>query len=74
MKVFPRSHIVSFRLNRYFPAIKWGEWLIITSFVGISSGIGFGAAIRLNQPEEPGATILHLEQSFPPRQEWPIGR
>lgn len=47
------------------------EFLLITSAIATSAGIGFGAAIRLNRPEEPGSTILHSEQSFPPRQDWP---
>jgi hypothetical protein len=48
------------------------EFLFLTSAIATSAGIGFGAAIRLNRPEEPGSTILHSEQSFPPRQDWPV--
>lgn len=56
--------------------IPWGlfwEFLLLTSALGTSAGLGFGAAITLNRPVEPGGTILHSEQSFPPRQDWPIG-
>ena len=49
------------------------EFLLIINALAIAGGVGFGAALRLNKPEEPGATILHSEQSFPPRQEWPVG-
>ncbi|MDJ0600217.1 MAG: hypothetical protein QNJ37_15425 [Crocosphaera sp.] len=49
------------------------EFLLITNAIAIAAGVGFGAALRLNKPEEPGATILHSEQSFPPRQDWPMG-
>ncbi len=57
--------------------IPWGllgEFLLLTSALGASAGLGFGAAITLNRPVEPGGTILHSEQSFPPRQDWPIGQ
>ena len=49
------------------------EFLLITNAIAISAGLGFGTALRLNRPEEPGSTILHSEQSFPPRQDWPVG-
>jgi hypothetical protein len=55
----------------------WGlilEILLITSAIASAAGIGFGAALRLNRPAEPGATVLHSDQSFPPRQDWPIGQ
>jgi hypothetical protein len=48
------------------------EFLLITSAIASSAGIGFGVAVRLNRPEQPGSTILHSEQSFPPRQDWPV--
>ena len=60
-----------------FQALPWGllwEFLLITSALGTSAGLGFGAAITLNRPIEPGGTVLHSEQSFPPRQDWPIGQ
>ncbi len=50
------------------------EFLLITNAVAIAAGVGFGAALRLNRPQESGATILHSEQSFPPRQDWPVGK
>lgn len=48
------------------------EFLFLTSAIATSAGAGFGVALRLNRPEQPGSTILHSEQSFPPRQDWPI--
>ncbi|MEM8781164.1 MAG: hypothetical protein AAGF26_20395 [Cyanobacteria bacterium P01_G01_bin.49] len=49
------------------------EFLLITSAVSTSAGLGFGVALRFNRPVEPGGTALHSDQSFPPRQDWPIG-
>ena len=49
------------------------EFLLITNAIAIAAGVGFGAALRLNRPQESGSTILHSEQSFPPRQDWPVG-
>lgn len=46
--------------------------LFMTSAIAASAGSGFGLALRLNHPEEPGATILHKWQSFPNRNNWPI--
>ncbi|WP_013322027.1 hypothetical protein [Gloeothece verrucosa] len=48
------------------------EFLVLTSAVATSAGVGFGVALRLNRPIEAGSTILHSEQSFPPRQDWPM--
>ncbi|HAC63220.1 MAG TPA: hypothetical protein DCF68_06675 [Cyanothece sp. UBA12306] len=49
------------------------EFLLVTSAMATAAGLGFGAALSLNRPVEPGGTILHSDQSFPPRQDWPIG-
>ncbi|MBZ8179079.1 hypothetical protein [Oscillatoria salina] len=46
--------------------------LFMTSAIAASAGSGFGLALRLNHPQEPGATILHKWQSFPTRNNWPI--
>jgi len=46
--------------------------LFMTGAIAASAGIGFGCAVRLNQPSEPGATILHTQQTFPPRSDWPV--
>ncbi|MEQ9551851.1 MAG: serine/threonine-protein kinase [Coleofasciculus sp. G3-WIS-01] len=46
--------------------------LFMTGAIAASAGIGFGYAVRLNQPGEPGATILHTQQTFPPRSDWPV--
>ncbi|MGK7876901.1 MAG: hypothetical protein AB4426_27505 [Xenococcaceae cyanobacterium] len=48
------------------------EFLLMTSAIAASAGVGFGCALRFNRPEQPGSTILHSEQSFPARQDWPI--
>lgn len=46
--------------------------LILTGTIAASAGIGFGFALRINGPNEPGSTILHTEQSFPPTSNWPM--
>ncbi len=46
--------------------------LFMTGAIAASAGIGFGCAVRLNQSSEPGATILHTQQTFPPRSDWPV--
>ena len=50
------------------------QFLLMSSAIAISAGVGFGAAIRCHLPEQPGSTILHQEQSFPPRQDWPVSQ
>ncbi|MFW6264195.1 MAG: serine/threonine-protein kinase [Cyanobacteriota bacterium] len=46
--------------------------LFLTSAIAGSAGVGFGLAFRLQRPTEAGSTILHSDQSFPPRNNWPI--
>ncbi|MEQ8963079.1 MAG: serine/threonine-protein kinase [Coleofasciculus sp. C2-GNP5-27] len=46
--------------------------LFMTGAIAASAGIGFGCAVRLNQLDEPGSTILHTQQTFPPRSDWPV--
>ncbi|NET61110.1 MAG: serine/threonine protein kinase [Symploca sp. SIO2E6] len=46
--------------------------LFMTSAIAASVGLGFGFALRFNRPDLPGSTILHTEQSFPPRSDWPV--
>jgi serine/threonine protein kinase len=46
--------------------------LLLTAAIAAALGTGFGLALRLNRPSEPGSTFLHTEQSFPPRSNWPI--
>ncbi|MDB9314673.1 protein kinase [Spirulina sp. CS-785/01] len=41
--------------------------LLMTSAIAASAGAGFGLSLRLNRPNEPGATFWHVEQSFPPK-------
>lgn len=45
--------------------------LLMTGAIAASVGLGFGFALRINSPKEPGSTIFHTEQSFPPRSNWP---
>ncbi|HEY9598520.1 MAG TPA: serine/threonine-protein kinase [Cyanophyceae cyanobacterium] len=46
--------------------------LFMTGTVAASVGLGFGLALRINSPHSPGSSILHTEQSFPARSDWPI--
>jgi eukaryotic-like serine/threonine-protein kinase len=46
--------------------------LLLTFSICLSTGMGFGLALRQHRPTEPGETILHTEQSFPNRSPWPI--
>ncbi|MBD0314197.1 MAG: hypothetical protein ICV86_15485 [Microcoleus sp. T3-bin5] len=46
--------------------------LMMTAAVATSLGAGFGLAVRINSPTDPGSTFLHAEQSFPPRSNWPV--
>lgn len=46
--------------------------LIFTGAIAGISGAGFGLAVRIYRPIVPGDSMLHTEQSFPPRQNWPI--
>lgn len=45
--------------------------LLMTGAIAASAGVGFGFALRVNGPSEPGSSILHEKQSFPPRSDWP---
>lgn len=46
------------------------KFLLMTSAIALSAGVGFGAAIRYSQPNS--TQLIQSEQSFPPRQDWPI--
>jgi serine/threonine-protein kinase len=46
--------------------------LLMTGAIAASVGMGFGLALRLNRPAEPGSTILHTKQAFPPSSNWPM--
>ncbi len=46
--------------------------LVFTGAIAGISGAGFGMAVRIYRPIVPGDSMLHTEQSFPPRQNWPI--
>ncbi|NEO97316.1 MAG: serine/threonine protein kinase [Symploca sp. SIO2E9] len=51
--------------------LPW-QALLMTSAIAASAGMGFGFALRFHSPNRPGATLLHTEQSFPPRSDWPM--
>ena len=46
--------------------------LLMTGAIAASAGVGFGFALRINTPNQPGSTLLHTEQSFPPTSNWPM--
>ncbi|EGJ33917.1 hypothetical protein LYNGBM3L_20180 [Moorena producens 3L] len=46
--------------------------LLMTGALAASAGLGFGFALRMNSQKEPGSTIFHTDQSFPPRSNWPL--
>ncbi|NJL88617.1 MAG: serine/threonine protein kinase [Coleofasciculaceae cyanobacterium SM2_1_6] len=46
--------------------------LVFTGAIAGISGAIFGLAVRIYRPVIPGDSMLHTEQSFPPRQNWPI--
>ncbi len=46
--------------------------LLMTGAIAASAGVGFGFALRTNHPDEPGSTILHTKQAFPPSNNWPV--
>ncbi|NET81596.1 MAG: protein kinase [Moorea sp. SIO1F2] len=46
--------------------------LLMTGALAASAGLGFGFALRINSQKEPGSTIFHTDQSFPPRSNWPL--
>jgi serine/threonine-protein kinase len=46
--------------------------LFITGAIAASAGVGFGFALRVNGPNEPGSSIFHTKQSFPPSSRWPM--
>lgn len=46
--------------------------LVCTGAIAGALGIAFGLALRVYRPALPGDSILHTEQSFPPRLNWPI--
>ncbi len=46
--------------------------LLITGAIAASAGVGFGFALRINSPNQPGSSFLHTDQSFPPTSKWPL--
>jgi hypothetical protein len=51
------------------------QFLLMTSAIALSAGVGFGAAIRFSDVETLGNPKASLSpQSFPPRQDWPISQ
>lgn len=63
--------------QRYSQSVsKWQKsplrLLVFTGAIAGVLGIGVGLAFRIYRPALPGDSILHTEQSFPPRLNWPI--
>lgn len=49
------------------------QFLLMTSAIALSAGVGFGAAIRFSDVGPLGNNKASLSpQAFPPRQDWPI--
>jgi len=49
------------------------QFLLMTSAIALSAGVGFGAAIRFSDVGLLGKNeVIVSPQSFPPRQDWPI--
>lgn len=46
--------------------------LALVGAIAAAFGVGFGLSLRFNHPTEPGSSLLHTEQSFPPRSNWPV--
>jgi hypothetical protein len=51
------------------------QFLLMTSAIALSAGVGFGAAIRFSDVRPLGNNKASLSpQAFPPRQDWPISQ
>jgi hypothetical protein len=51
------------------------QFLLMTSAIALSGGMGFGAAIRFSDVGPLGNNKASLSpQAFPPRQDWPISQ
>lgn len=64
-KKHPRSH-------HYYELKELLKFMILTCAIAASSGVGFACSFAFNRPTDPGTTILHNEQTFPPKENWPI--
>lgn len=45
--------------------------LLITAAIAASAGIGFGFALRVKGAQTPGDRFFNMQQSFPPKSDWP---
>ncbi|MBD1833637.1 serine/threonine protein kinase [Cyanobacteria bacterium FACHB-472] len=54
------------------PKLTRPKTLMMTAAIATCAGAGFGLAIRYHAAISPGSSILHTEQSFPARNDWPI--
>lgn len=45
--------------------------LVITAAIAASAGVGFGFALRVKGAQTPGDRFFNMQQSFPPRSDWP---
>ena len=50
------------------------QFLLMTSAIALSGGMGFGCAIRFSDVGTLGNKASLSPQSFPPRQDWPISQ
>lgn len=46
--------------------------LVMTALAAGGTGVGFGLALRYHASQSPGSSLLNAEQTFPPRDQWPI--
>ncbi len=60
------------RSHHYYELKELLQFMILTCAIAASGGFGFACSFALNRPTEAGATILHSEQTFPPKEDWPI--
>jgi serine/threonine protein kinase len=58
--------------NSQMKSVSILKLLVFTGAIAGISGAVFGLAVRIYRPIIPGDSMLHTEQSFPPRQNWPI--
>lgn len=67
------KNLVSIKLNPSQARLPL-QALFMTGAIAASAGLGFGFALRINRPNQPGSTILHTQQSFPPSSNWPMSK
>jgi len=62
--------------HHYYELKELIKFMLMTGLVAASGGFGFACSFAVNKSEAQSnkqtTTILHNEQTFPPRQDWPI--